>query len=402
MTQAKPLPVNTEITFTNRIQSIDLLRGLVMIIMTLDHSRDFFHYGASMDQDPLDFDTTSPVLFLSRWITHFCAPVFVFLSGASVYLYSSKGKTKRQVAFFLFSRGLWLMLVEIFIILPLWNFNFSMVFLQVIWAIGLSMVVLSVLQFLPYRLLVVIGLLIVGGHNLLDRVSVGGPVWASMIWSVTHKTASFPVGHDFMITVQYPFLPWLGIMILGYALGKIYLPSTDPASRKKLLLSMGFAAVALFVLLRWSNVYGDMHHWSAQKTTLFTCLDFIKTTKYPPSLLYTLMTLGPALIFLAFAENISGSLKNKILVFGKVPFFYYILHVLLLHTLSWMLFFATGHHWSDLDFTHFRDGSMPVGSGYPLWVVYLGWITVIVILYFPCRWYSNYKKSHRQWWLSYL
>jgi len=388
----------------NRIQSIDLVRGIVMILMALDHTRDFFHYNSAIGQDPLDFSTTTPILFGTRWITHFCAPVFVFLSGTSIFLYSSKGKTKKQVGFFLFTRGLWLMFVEIFIIVPLWDFNYHLpvIFLQVIWAIGLSMVVLSILQFLSYKLLLAIGLMIVLGHNLLDNISVEQPFPSSVLWSVIHKFHIYPINDHFLFIVAYPFLPWLGLMIGGYALGKLYLPSVDVQYRKKFLFYTGLTLIVLFIILRFSNLYGDMHPWATQKTGLFTLFDFVNTTKYPPSLLYMLMTIGPAFILLAFAENISNSISRKIAVFGKVPFFYYILHVFLIHSLAWILFFATGHGWKDLDFIHFRVGSLPEGSGYHLWVVYAVWVLVILLLYFPCRWYSRYKSSHKQWWLSYI
>jgi uncharacterized membrane protein len=205
-----------------------------------------------------------------------------------------------------------------------------------------------------------------------------------------------------MFTIQYPFLPWLGLMILGYSAGRLYLPGFPPASRKKILRVTGITAIILFVVIRLINHYGDMHSWEIQKTAVFTLLDFIKTTKYPPSLLFILMTIGPALIILSLVENVHGSLSRKIIVFGKVPFFYYILHVFLIHTIAWLAFFATGHSWKDLDFTHFRDGSLPYGSGHPLWFVYAAWITVIVILYFPCRWYARYKATHKTWWLSYI
>jgi uncharacterized membrane protein len=387
---------------SKRIQSIDLVRGVIMIIMALDHSRDFFHIGVGLDQDPLDFATTTPILFMSRWITHFCAPVFVFLSGTSIFLYGSKGKTKKQVAVFLFTRGVWLMLAEIFIILPLWNFYFSMMFLQVIWAIGLCMVVLAGLQFLPYRLLLVIGALIVVGHNLLDNYSVSAPFWSALAWSILHQENGLYLSKQFMIVVQYPFLPWLGLMILGFAAGKLYLPAVRTAYRRRFLTTAGILAIMAFVILRWINTYGDMHHWTVQRDALYTFFDFIKVTKYPPSLLYMLITMGPALIFLSVAEKITGKWADKIIVFGKVPFFYYVLHVILFHSLSWIAFFATGHSWSELDFGHFRDASLPHGAGYPLWVVYLVWIAVVIILYVPCRWYSRYKESHRQWWLSYI
>ncbi len=394
--------MNVKLTATNRIQSIDFLRGIAMIVMALDHCRDFLYYGVSIDQDPLDFTTTSPLLFITRWITHFCAPVFVFLSGTSVFMYSSKGKTKKQVAFFLFTRGLWLMLAEIILIQPLWDFNIIVVYLQVIWAIGLSMVVFAVLQFLPYRLLLFIGLMIVFGHNLLDTIFIDTPFWKSVGWAILHQRHDYPINDHLLFTVQYPFLPWLGLMILGYCAGKLYLPGVSPSVRKNILRFTGITAIALFIIIRLINQYGDMHQWSVQKTMIFTLLDFIKVTKYPPSLLYILMTIGPSLIVLSYTENIYGAISRKIIVFGKTPFFYYVLHVFLIHSIAWLLFFAGGHAWKDLDFTHFRDGSLPAGSGHPLWVVYTVWLTVIIILYFPCRWYSKYKATHKHWWLSYM
>jgi len=373
-----------------------------MILMALDHCRDFLHYDASVGNDPLDFSTTTLLLFLTRWITHFCAPVFVFLSGTSIFLYSSRGKSKKQVAFFLLTRGIWLMLVEILIIQPLWDFNFVTVFLQVIWAIGISMVALSVLQFLPYRLLLFIGMVIVFGHNLLDKITIVSPFWESVTWSIIHQRNEYPISNHLLFVVSYPFLPWLGLMILGYSAGRLYLPDIQPAFRKKILRITGMAAILLFIFIRLINHYGDMHRWAIQKTPVFTFLDFVKTSKYPPSLLYILMTIGPALIFLSFSENVQGSIGRKVIVFGKVPFFYYILHVFLIHSIAWLAFFATGHSWEDLDFIHFRDGSLPYGSGYPLWFVYAAWASVVIILYFPCRWYSVYKATHKNWWLGYI
>ena len=387
----------------NRVQSIDLLRGLVMIVMALDHCRDYFHIGVGLDQDPLDLSTTTPFLFFTRWITNFCAPVFVFLSGTGIFLYGSKGKTKKEVALFLFTRGLWLIAVEIFIILPLWNFYFSLMYLQVIWAIGISMVILSVLQFLPYKILLLTGLAIVFGHNLLDPVTAGNQFsFKSLIWSLVHQQNSFIVNKNFMIAIQYPFLPWLGLMIVGYCTGKLYLTEVSSGYRRKILRMAGTLSIIGFIIIRWTNVYGDMHTWSVQKNPVYTLLDFIKVTKYPPSLLFMLITIGPALIFLSYAENIKNSVTEKIVVFGKTPFFYYILHVIVIHSLSWLTFFVTGHGWKDLDFDHFRDGSLPYGAGYPLWTVYAAWIAVIIILYFPCRWYSKYKETHKHWWLSYI
>lgn len=375
-----------------------------MIIMALDHVRDYFHYDHFIGKEPLDFSTTTPVLFLTRWITHFCAPVFVFLSGTGIFLYGNKRKSKKALSFFLLTRGLWLLLVEILIITPLWDFRLTHVFigLQVIWAIGLSMVVMSVLIFLRYYVLLCMGLLIVFGHNLLDGITMPSNDLLSFLWAVFHEFHIFDIG-DHKVGLLYPFLPWLGVMILGYCLGKLFLPDVSGAYRKKILLSTGMAAILLFVFIRYFNVYGDMHQWALQKTTTFTILDFVNTTKYPPSLLYILMTIGPALVALSFFEKSSDPVSKKIIVFGKVPFFYYILHLLVAHSLAWVLFFATGHSWNELAFDFSSpDGSLPVGSGYPLWVVYVAWAVAIVILYFPCKWYSRYKANHHNWWLSYL
>src|ERR1700748_2643612 len=321
-------------TQSNRIQSIDFLRGLVMIIMALDHCRDFLHYNVSIDQDPLDFSTTTTFLFMTRWITNFCAPVFVFLSGTSIFLYGSKAKSKKQVAFFLLTRGIWLMLVELLIIQPLWDFNIIVIFLQVIWAIGISMVVLSALQFLPYNVLLATGLILVFGHNVLDNTVIERPLWESVSWSMIHQRHTYMINDHLMFTIQYPFLPWLGLMILGYSAGRLYLPGFPSVWRKKILRISGSVAILLFIIIRLINLYGDMHRWEPQMIPIFTLLDFIKTTKYPPSLLYILMTIGPALIVLSLVENIHSSLGRKIIVFGKVPFFYYVLHVFLLHVLA--------------------------------------------------------------------
>ncbi len=373
-----------------------------MIIMALDHTRDFIHYGNSIDQDPLDLATTTPILFMTRWITHFCAPVFVFLSGTSIFLYGSKGKTKKQVATFLFSRGLFLMLAQIIIMAPIWDATYRVLNLQVIWAIGLCMVLLSVLQFLPYRFLFVTGLLIVFGHNLLDNIVINTPLWESFLWSSVHSEHQYLVQEHLMVIMQYPFLPLLGLMILGYVAGKLYLPETNAVFRRKVLRNSGVASIVLFITIRWINVYGDLHPWKTQETVLFTIFDFVKTTKYPASLLFILMTMGPALVLLSCLENVSGNISKLIRFYGKVPFFYYILHVLLLHIIAFILFFASGHSWGDLDFIHFREGSLPYGSGHPLWMVYVVWIAVVVILYFPCRWYGKYKSTHKFGWLIYI
>lgn len=373
-----------------------------MVIMALDHARDFVHHDALIGHDPLDFSTTWPLLFATRWITHFCAPVFVFLSGTSVFLFSQRGRTKKQVAFFLFTRGLWLMLAEIFIVNFFWEFEFGyFLILQVIWAIGLCMVVLSVLQFLPYKILLVLGIIIIAGHNLLDGIRIEQPFIASLGWSVFHVLHPYKIPPHLTLLVAYPFLPWLGLMILGYCLGKMYKKETDANYRKKFLLIAGVCSILLFIVLRYVNVYGDMHKWAMQQTALFTIFDFVNTTKYPPSLLYMLMTIGPALIVLSFTENISNWFSRIMVIYGKVPFFYYLLHVLLIHTMSVIFYLVSGKGSGTVNFP--GSGNSPDNSGYPLWVVYMVWLFVVFVLYFPCRWYSNYKASHSHIkWLSYL
>lgn len=384
----------------NRIESIDILRGLVMLIMAIDHTREFFHHDALIGNDPTNFKTTWPLLFFTRWVTHLCAPVFVFLSGTSIFLYSKKGRTKKQVAFFLFTRGLFLIFAEIFLVNVILQFNYgSLLILEVIWVIGLSMMVLAGLQFLPFNVLLVTGIIIVFGHNLLDGVNVESPIAASIGWSVLHKTQMFPVTPHFTLLVAYPLLPWLALMIVGYCTGKLYSKEVSPNYRKKFLLLSGITVTALFIIIRFINVYGDANVWSSQRTPLFTFLDFIRTTKYPPSLLFMLMTIGPALIILSLAESVRPVVAKFLTVYGKVPFFYFVLHLLIIHSLALAFSFVSGNGTGS-----FQGSSNKLAeTGYPLWVVYLVWLFVVSALYYPCKWYGKYKASHpEKKWLSYL
>ncbi len=386
---------------THRIASIDILRGIVMIIMALDHTREFFHHDSLVGNNPLNFQTTWPFLFFTRWITHYCAPTFVFLSGTSVFLYAQRGKTKKEVGRFLFTRGLWLIIAEVLVINGLWEFNYTtFLMLEVFYAIGMSMVCLSLLQFLPYRVLLMIGLLIVCGHNTLDGVQVTHPAVASVIWSLVHAPNLYKPFPHYMVLVAYPFLPWLGLMICGYCLGKLYTKNTEPAYRRRFLLTAGIIAIALFVILRFINVYGDRQHWSVQQTSVFTVLDFVNTTKYPPSLLYMLMTIGPGLIVLAATEHIANAFTRIVMVYGRVPFVYYMLHILVLHSLARIFMLFSGRGSGEVLFPGYR---MYPDAGYPLWVVYLVWISVVILLYFPCKWYGRYRAAHpEKIWLSYL
>jgi uncharacterized membrane protein len=380
----------------SRIQSIDLLRGLVMIIMALDHVRDFFHANPNLI-DPTDLTKTTVPLFLTRWITHFCAPVFMFLSGTSAYI-AGQRKTKKQLSIFLLTRGLWLIFLELTIIGFGWSFQLDIhhFFLQVIWALGASMIVLSGLIWLPFNAILVIGLLLVCGHNALDNLHVQGNSIEGLGWKLLHEQGDATLG-AVNIFVMYPIMPWIGVMALGYCLGKLYSTDFDAGKRKKILTGLGLSAIALFIALRFSNLYGDHSHWSSQPIAAFTLLSFLNCTKYPPSLLYLTMTLGPALLFLAYTENIVSRFSNIIKIYGRVPMFYYLCHLYLIHLGAILLFFIQGFKPSDF------DNGLPNGYGVNLGMTYVVWITIIIILYFPCKWYDRYKSNHREnKWLSYL
>lgn len=384
-----------------RIASIDILRGLVMIIMALDHTRDFFHQPA-MIADPLDLSTTTPFIFLTRWITHFCAPTFVFLSGISAFL-ASQRKTKAEASNFLMKRGIWLILVELFIITLGITFNifYNLIILQVIWAIGTSMFILGLLVRTSYTTIFITGLVLFFGHNIFDFYSIPTNTLGIITgFLFTSGGNIYPVGDTHLIGDFYAVLPWTGVMLLGYAAGKWFLKDILPEKRKKLLLATGFSLIGLFIILRATGLYGNPTPWAKQETLLNNVLSFINTTKYPPSLLYLSMTLGPSCILLALLENVKAKWSKVATVYGSVPFFYYVLHFYLLHTILVILFFATGHSMSE----PYAQGIVfrPATFGYGLPVVYLIWISVVAILYLPCKWFSNYKKTHTQWWLSYL
>lgn len=385
-----------------RIFSLDLLRGLVMIIMALDHTRDFFHFD-SFIHDPMDVKTTSPLLYFTRWITHYCAPVFVFLAGTSIFL-QGRRKSLSELSVFLIKRGIWLILVEMIIVSFSWTFDiyFQAIILQVIWAIGISMLLMGFIIRLPFTVVMALGILIVSGHNLLDYIPA---TKSGFIWDLLHNGnfATHPFGGGHSLVIIYPFLPWLGIMMLGYVFGKIYNPEFAPI-RKKWLIRFGLGLIILFVLLRVINEYGNPRPWQEQSTVLYSILSFLDVNKYPPSLMYTCMTIGPALLFLAFFEETNNRLSKVISIYGRVPFFYYILHFYLLHALCMVLFVARGHSFFEVtpDVYGIPFRFMIVGEGYSLTVVYVIWIAVVVALFPICKWFNTYKKNHSNWWLSYL
>lgn len=394
-------------TTQKRIDSIDVLRGIVMVIMAIDHVRDFVHVQAFTD-DPLNVLTTTPVLYFTRWITHLCAPTFVFLSGLSVYLQSVR-KSKAELSSFLFKRGIWLIFVEICLITLAMTFNpfYNLLLLQVIWAIGISMVILGFLIRLPFKLILAIGLIIVLGHNLLDFPEAEPGFKAGFWWDLLHhgSFAIYPIVGDHFLAIMYPFVPWTGLMILGYCFGIFFTAKFTSAQRQKILLTFGLYLLAFFIVLRAINVYGDPHPWTTQADGFMTFLSFINVHKYPPSLAYMSVMIGIAILALAFLENVQNEISNAFRVFGRTAFFYYILHFYIAHLIAMLLFFYRGHSMDDairgLQKIPFLFAI--AGEGVGLGIVYLIWILLIAGLYPLCKWYDGYKSAHKEkWWLSYL
>jgi len=401
---APPLKPLQPLRTSYRIDSIDLLRGLVMIIMALDHTRDFFHKDAWTD-DPLNLATTTPILYFTRWITHLCAPIFVFLAGSGAYFQSLR-KSKKQLSLFLIKRGLWLFFIEIVVL----NFAFSfdvhyrLFVLQTIWSIGISMIILGLMIWLPYIAIFLTALLIVLGHNILDFYEKNNPSpgwWYDLI----HRPGQHTLWDNHSLFIFYPFLPWAGLMMMGYCFGKLFL-KFEGVDRKKMLLWLGFGVIAFFILLRATNAYGDPGHWSTQKNGLYTFFSFMKVQKYPPSLLYMCATVGIGILFLALTGNIKNGLTKFITVYGRVPFLYYILHFFLIHLVSAICYLSRGHSFAE-GLKAQQGGFVPQflapGEGYSLLTVYIIWICIVLSLYPVCKWFSDYKQAHRdKWWLSYL
>lgn len=387
-----------------RIESIDILRGVVMVIMALDHVRDYFHYG-SFFIDPTNLQTTTPLLFFTRFITNFCAPVFVFLSGTSAFLYGSN-KSKPALFKFLFTRGIWLIFLEIVVNTFIWTFDatYSLQIIQVIFAIGFSMICLSFLIYLPKKVILLVGIILIAGHNALDNIVMQGQSFQSIIWYFLHQDNALVYGSNHMVILHYPLIPWIGLMALGYLFGSFYQKDFDISLRKKWLLRLGLGSLFLFVILRGFNVYGDLMPWSVQDTTTKSILSFFKVTKYPPSLLFLCITLGPAMLFLYAFENTKNKITDFFLVFGRVPLFYYFLHMLVIHILAIIGILIFGGNWQDMIVTgkSFMNETLKT-YGYSLFIVYVVWISVVLLLYPLCKKYMTYKANNKdKWWLSYL
>ncbi len=381
-----------------RLDSIDLLRGFVMVLMALDHVRDFF---SDVRFNPLDLAQTTVPLALTRWVTHFCAPVFVFLAGTGAYLSLSRGKTKKQLSWFLLTRGLWLAVLEVTVVRFGWffNLNYSLSVFQVIWVIGVSMMVLSALVFLSSRLVALLGIIMICTHNLLDGVSSSSFGAFGWVWQILHAGGPIEFAPGHVLLVIYPLVPWIGVMAAGFGFGEII--TMGPERRRRVLLRLGIGLTAVFVVLRWSNLYGDPQPWSSQSRAGLTLISFLNCEKYPPSLLYLLMTLGPSIALLPALEKVRGWLAGWFITFGRVPLFFYVVHIPLIHLLA-ILFAALSVGNVQYLLSGGLPGFWPEGYGVSLPWVYVVWALTILILYLPCRWFADLKQRNKNPLLSYL
>ncbi|OGU72954.1 MAG: hypothetical protein A2V93_05445 [Ignavibacteria bacterium RBG_16_34_14] len=370
-----------------------------MVLMALDHVRDYF---TNVQFNPLDLSQTTVQLFLTRWVTHFCAPVFVFLAGTGAFLSMGRGKSKHDVAKFLLSRGLWLVFLEFTLVRIGWTFSLvdTILVAQVIWVIGMSMVFLSFLIYLPFKALATFSIVIILTHNLFDGVTPEQFGSFSWLWIVLHNFDQINLGSGYTLFMGYPLIPWIGVMAAGYCFGTLYNLETE--KRKRILFWLGTGIIAGFVLLRLFDFYDDANKWTSQKNFIFTLLDFIDTTKYPPSLLFLLMTLGPSILFLFLLEKTKLITKSQsfFVVFGRVPLFYYLLHIPVIHLLAVLVANATGVN------PGFMFGSYPffweTDWGYSLFIIYLVWLVVVIGLYPLCHLYNNFKRKRKSKLLSYL
>jgi len=380
-----------------RIEAVDVLRGLVMILMALDHTREYFSHPTD---NPSDLDTTTAALFFTRWVTFFCAPVFFLLTGTGASL-SLRRKSLPELSRFLFTRGLWLIFLEVVVMRCFayqLNVDYRVTALLVLWALGWAMIVLALLVRLPLGATVAFGAALVVGHNLLDGVRSTHPLWI-----ILHAPGFVVSGPRVSVFVAYPLVPWIGVTALGYGLGRVY--AWEPERRRRFLLRLGVALTIAFVALRALDRYGDPIPWSSQRAPWRTVLSFLAATKYPPSLSFLLMTLGPALVLLGLFERGTPRLLRPSLVYGKVPLFYYVVHFALIHAIAVVVCFARygAAHWlfESPDMAHYPF-SPPPGWGFGLPVVYVVWAGVVLAMYLPCRWFAALKQRRSDAWLSYL
>lgn len=385
-----------------RLDSIDTLRGIVMILMALDHVRDFFGAPGVSPTDPA---RASAALFFTRWITHICAPVFFLLVGTGAYL-ARRQRSAGELSRFLLTRGVWLIVLELTLLRCLgyqFNADYRVTMLVVLWALGWSMIVLAGLVHLPVAIVTAIGLTLIAGHNLFDGIRASSLGAWGPVWSILHAPGVIPLGSGRVAFVAYPLIPWIGVSAAGFGLGRVF--TLSPERRRIVLRRLGWSLIAAFVVLRAFNVYGDLVPWSAQATRTATLLSFLNATKYPPSLLYVLMTLGPAALLLSVLDRGTPRWLRPAHLFGRVPLFYFIVHLPLIHLLAVVTCYLRygDAHWMFESPTLDRyPFTQPPGWGYSLPIVYALWALVVLMLYPLCVWFARYKRAHHSAWLSYL
>jgi len=383
-----------------RIHGIDVLRGLVMVLMALDHARDYF---GDIRLDPTNMQTTTPALFATRWVTHFCAPVFVFLAGTSAYLHGRRLPSRGALAGFLASRGVWLIFLEVVVVTFAWKLAWNTaIYVQVIWAIGFAMLCLAALVFLPVRVVGAIGLALVAGQHLLESVNPPAGL-ATHLWTLLYVPQRLVPAGPLSLFVMYPLLPWLGVIALGYGAGPLF--ERPRAERRGVLLFVGLGGCVLFALLRATNLYGEPSPWSAQGSTAMTIASFLNCTKYPPSLCYLAMTLGPALVLLALIDREPGWLGRRLRTFGRVPLFYYVAHLFALSAGAAAYYRVTRGEWFRVMEDVRRMGApgyWPADYGNGLATAYVAWALAVLVLYPPCAWYARVKRASRSRLMSYL
>ena len=392
--------MKAQVIKNKRIASLDLLKGAIMIIMALDHVRDYFHYDAFFF-DPTDPEKTSLGLYLTRWITHYCAPTFSLLAGVSAYLIGIR-KSKKELSSFLLKRGLWLVFIELTVVNFSWFFDihFQTFGLFVIWSLGISMIFLAAIIHLKLKYVLIFSLLVIFGHNALDSIQIGNQIF----WSIIHERNFIDLSNGVKLLAAYPILPWIGVMSFGYYIGSFYENDFPPLKRKKVFLIIGSSSVIMFFIIRLLNGYGNFQYWNNYEMIIQTLFSFFNPAKYPPSLTYLLMTLGPVFIILSLTENLKGKIINTISVFGKVPFFYYIIHIYLIHLLALITAWITGFGWENMIVKGWVTQSpLLKGFGFNLLIVHLIWIAIVIALYPFCKKFSNYKQNNKdKAWLSYL
>ncbi len=383
-----------------RIASLDLLKGAIMIIMALDHVRDYFHYDAFLF-DPTDPTKTNIGLFFTRWITHYCAPTFSLLAGVSAYLIGIR-KSKKELSSFLLKRGVWLIFIELTVVNFSWFFDihFQTFGLFVIWSLGISMIFLAAIIHLKLKHILIFSLMVIFGHNALDSVQIGNKIF----WSIIHERNFIDLSNGVKLLAAYPILPWIGVMSFGYYIGSFYDRNFSTEKRKKIFFIIGLSSIFMFFIVRLLNSYGNLNNWKSYEHGVQTVFSFLDPAKYPPSISYLLMTLGPVFFILSLAENLKGKIVNLISVFGKVPFFYYIIHIYIIHLLALITAWITGFGWENMIVKGWVTLSPKLdGFGFTLPYVYVIWISIVVFLYPFCNKFSNYKQNNKdKKWLSYL